>query len=427
MHSIRIVPLPGDPRYYNSYLVKVRAVVGSVNYGVFVPGKPPVESGGDGTPRRDLNTNIIFDYDERPEDIPEIQWNTLSRYVFNALFLGCPDHKKDLFSRVPIDDGKKAVEAIRGALGTIAQQKASFSRAITANLESFQEMCQYQAWFGELVEIHTHYNLIHKLADEDKWSSEKLREDFSNGIGRLFPDIATIASAQPMLSLDKLHQLVVERLERAGIAGLAAVKPSGESETPTVANFGCDGSWGHWHGNQGSSCQHYDNYFGPSSGYQYGDYGSNHGEYDSYCSFRPDGDHSLWSGNWRPRKHTPFHPGSDAGVVKGTGKGPGSGKSKGKGKGFGAGKGKGKGGRGFARYTVSVLMTDMYTGEEFVNPRGEADSYGNILVPSTDAQAAQFSLFGAATPSTTTNTPQTGKSTDPADEVQPAGQWWTLK
>ena len=49
-------------------------------------------------------------------------------------------------------------------------------------------------------------------------------------------------------------------------------------------------------------------------------------------------------------------------------------------------------------------MTDIYTGEEFVNPRGEADSYGNLLVPSTDAQAAQFSLFGAATPSTT-NTP----------------------
>ena len=73
-------------------------------------------------------------------------------------------------------------------------------------------------------------------------------------------------------------------------------------------------------------------------------------------------------------------------------------------------------------------MTDIYTGEEFVNPRGEADSYGNLLVPSTDAQAAQFSLFGAATPSTT-NTPQTDavKSTDPADAVQPAGQWWTLK
>ena len=74
-------------------------------------------------------------------------------------------------------------------------------------------------------------------------------------------------------------------------------------------------------------------------------------------------------------------------------------------------------------------MTDIYTGEEFVNPRGEADSYGNLLVPSTDAQTAQFSLFGAATPSTTTNTPQTDavKSTDPADAVQPAGQWWTLK
>ena len=72
MHSVRVVPLPGDPRYYNSYLVKVRAVVGNVNYGVYIPGKPPAESGGEGTTRRDLTTNIIFDYDERLDDIPEL-------------------------------------------------------------------------------------------------------------------------------------------------------------------------------------------------------------------------------------------------------------------------------------------------------------------------------------------------------------------
>ena len=437
MHSIRVVPLPGNPRYYNSYLHKVRAVAGSSNHGIYSP-PIPAAPGREAVPRRELSTNVIFDLDKRPDHIPEQQWNALSGFVYNALYLGCPDHMKHLFSRVPLDDGKAAVNSIRGSLGTVNQQKAKFSRCVLSNLEAFKEMSQYEPWFGELVEIHTHYNLIYQLPEIDQWPPSKLREDFTDGIGKFFPDIATSASSQPNLSIDDLHHLVLERLERLGISGLAATNSAGSfpsdgaDDAPAVANFGYDENWAHWNGQHGSSRPQWDNYCGPSSGYQHDDYDGNHGEYNSYNYFTPDGDHSFWDGNWHPRKHAPFHPGSGAtgaGVKKGFGKDSGKGKSKGKGKGFGAGKGKGKGGRGFARYTVSVLMTDIYTGEDFVNPRGEADSYGNLLVPSTDAQTAQFSLFGAATPSTTTNTPQTDavKSTDPADAVPPAGQWWTLK
>jgi hypothetical protein len=101
------------------------------------------------------STNIIFDLEERPANIPELQWNTLSGLVYNALYLGCPDHHmKHLFSHVPLDDGKAAINSIRGSLGTVPQQKAKFSRSIVSNLEAFKEMSQsqYEAWFGEAVE-----------------------------------------------------------------------------------------------------------------------------------------------------------------------------------------------------------------------------------------------------------------------------------
>ena len=87
MHSIRVVPLPVNPRYYNSYLSKVRAVAGSTSHGVCVPGLPPATDGREGVPRRDLSTNIIFDLDKRPDDIPELQWSMLNGLVYNALYL----------------------------------------------------------------------------------------------------------------------------------------------------------------------------------------------------------------------------------------------------------------------------------------------------------------------------------------------------
>lgn len=37
MQSIRYINLPGSPRYYKSYLDKVQSVLGSTNYGIFVP------------------------------------------------------------------------------------------------------------------------------------------------------------------------------------------------------------------------------------------------------------------------------------------------------------------------------------------------------------------------------------------------------
>ena len=129
MHSIRVVPLPGNPRYYNSYLHKVRAVAGSSNHGIYSP-PIPAAPGREAVPRRELSTNVIFDLDKRPDHIPEQQWNALSGFVYNALYLGCPDHMKHLFSRVPLDDGKAAVNSIRGSLGTVNQQKAKFSRCV---------------------------------------------------------------------------------------------------------------------------------------------------------------------------------------------------------------------------------------------------------------------------------------------------------
>ena len=451
MHSIRVVPLPGNPRYYNSYLSKVRAVAGSTSHGVCVPGLPPATDGREGVPRRDLSTNIIFDLDKRPDDIPELQWSILNGLVYNALYLGCPDHMKHLFSRVPIDDGKAAVNSIRGSLGTVSQQKAKFSRNVVSNLEAFQEKSQYEAWFGELNEIHTHYNMIYQLPEADQWSASKLREDFTDGVSKFFPDIATSASSQPNLSIDDLHQLVLERLERLGISGLAATNSAGPFSSagagaPAVAHFGYDDGWSTWHGVPGFPGSQLDNYYDhfPGSYDGYPDDYSN--GYDDYGPFDHAGQRnfSLWSNsgghydNWRPRRPSPYDRSSGSHFRSGGFHS--SRKSKGKGKGKGSlGKGytsgKGKGGRGFSRYTVSVLMTDNHTGEEFVSPRGETDEVGNLLVPSTDAQVANqhLSMLGTTTPSSApssvSSTSQTAALTqpqrpDPSQEVAPAGAWW---
>ena len=100
MHSIRVVPLPGNPRCYNSYLHKVHAVAGSSNHGIYSPAIPAAQ-GREAVPRRELSTNVIFDLDERPDHIPEQQWNALSGFVYNALYLGCPDHMKHFFFSCP--------------------------------------------------------------------------------------------------------------------------------------------------------------------------------------------------------------------------------------------------------------------------------------------------------------------------------------
>jgi hypothetical protein len=288
----------------------------------------------------------------------------------------------------------------------------------------------------QLNEIHTHYNLIYKLPETDKWPSSKPREDFTDGVSNFFPDIATSASSQPNLPIDDLHQLVLERLERSDMSGLAAINSAG--------SFSSDGAGAHAGqlltlGTTGvgtigtaSKAPHVSKMSIILAHLRDTNMAIIMLTMVSMALIVPLDQMAITVYGVAIGVPESIHP-PTLGLVlvleKSSVKALAVSSGKGKGKGVGAAKGKGKGGRGFARYTVLILMTDMYTGEEFVSPRGEAGSYGNLLVPSTDAQAAQFSLFGAATPSTATNTPQAdaGESTDPADTVQPAGQWWTRK
>lgn len=96
---------------------------------------------------------------------------------------------------------------------------------------------------------------------------------------------------------------------------------------------------------------------------------------------------------------------------------------------------KGKGGHGSARYTVSVLMTDNHTGEEFVSPRGETDNVNNVVLSTSDARRddQHLSMTATAYPlSATTSTSPTSQSSEltqtqssePHRQAVPAGAWW---
>ena len=152
---------------------------------------------------------------KRPATIPQGTWGELTRIIFTTIFMGIGVNFKWLTSKVPFGDAKALIDRLKQHVGNkdaqIARLNARFDELKLLSAE------HYFSWFGEFMDLVDNWNDIPGIGS-DELDASKIRTKYLNGINVVFSHIVTHADLYPDKSVDDLHKLVEQAINRRGIS-----------------------------------------------------------------------------------------------------------------------------------------------------------------------------------------------------------------
>ena len=244
----------------------VRSLLGSQQLGLkYSPLGGDSGSPGRATEERFASTEDFFGAEEfkRPATMPESTWCDLTRIIFTTIFMGIGVNFKWLTSKVAFGDAKALIDRLKQHVGNKDAQMARLNtRFAELNLLSAEH---YFSWFGEFMDLVDNWNDIPGIGN-DVLSAAKIRTKYLDGINSVFSHIVTHADMHPDMTVDDLHKLVEQAINRKGISihnNYTHTNPSNPTtEVPNnqIANNAVNTDWQTFHGDSDSGYVHENGY-----------------------------------------------------------------------------------------------------------------------------------------------------------------------